>query len=32
MDKNIFCNMSYLLVKVFLQQSASQVQGINQAF
>ena len=32
MYKNIFCNISYLLVEVFLQHSASQVQGINQAF
>lgn len=32
MYKNIFCNISYLLVKVFLQHRVSQVQEINQAF
>lgn len=31
MYKNIYCNISYLLVKVFLQH-ASQVQEINQTF
>ena len=31
MYKNIYCNISYLLVKIFLQHSASQVQEINQA-
>lgn len=30
--KNIHCNISYLLVKIFLQHRASQVQEINQAF
>ena len=32
MHKNMYCNISYLLVKIFLQHSASQVQEINQAF
>lgn len=30
--KNIYCNISYLLAKIFLQHSASQEQEINQAF
>lgn len=32
MYKNIYCNISSLLVKIFLKHSASQVQEINQVF